>query len=69
VKVFEELKATDCRWPLADGFFCAHAASPGRPYCMAHTAAARRPNTNAVRQAPPRITRAIRHAAAYRANR
>jgi GcrA cell cycle regulator len=61
-KVFEELKATDCRWPMADGFFCADAASPGRPYCMAHTALARRPNTNAVRQPPPRITRAIGHA-------
>jgi hypothetical protein len=69
MKAFEDLKATDCRWPLANGFFCADVASPGRPYCMAHTALARRPNNSAVRQAPPRITRAIGFRRAYMANR
>jgi hypothetical protein len=69
MKTFEELKSGDCRWPAANGFFCAEVASPGRPYCAEHAATARRPNTNAVRQAPPPMTRAIRYAAAYRANR
>jgi hypothetical protein len=47
---FEELKISDCRWPVAESdhgeiLFCGEAAVSGCPYCAAHEAIAYRPVT------------------------
>ena len=46
MKTLDELRRTDCRWPVGDDKpqrFCAEPAVTGKPYCDGHCAQAYRP--------------------------